>query len=157
MGKKNDFNEMGNLLEEKKKLDRKIKRAAIACSHLGKNGKVKFDIDQSTGQCVCKRCGTKFNFAQYSAATANECIKGVHDIINQIKVFTDDPDEDAGLIRTLGEIDYNLQTVKELYNRLISDGKHNKKKKNSNDYGSFGNIGRDLSFVSGGKKKKNRW
>lgn len=156
MGKKNnDFQGIGDLLAKKKKLEKEIKRIAVPCSHLNKKGELKVEL--SDGVAKCKKCGLRFGLDQYSSDTVRESVRVVHDVLNQLKVFSDSPDDDNDLIRSLGELDFNLSSIEELYSRMLEEQGRGKKKKKNNDYDAFGSIGRDVSFIGNPKGNRNRW
>lgn len=79
----------------------------------------------------------------------------MHNVINQCKALTNDPNENRDVIKSLGEFDYNLDGIKELYLRAINDegGKKKKKNKNKNhdSFGSFG--GREIDFLGSRKRR----
>ena len=151
--KNNDFTPLGDLLEEKKKLEKKMSQIRIPCSHTKKSGKVTFDFIK--GNSVrCKTCGCVFDFTAIDSDELASAIKTVHDAINQVKAMSNDPSEEKKIIRRLGELDYNLNELASLYDITVnrySKGGKKKKKKNEDSFGSFG--ANNLEFIGGGKKK----
>lgn len=156
MGKKhkNDyFSAMRDLREEEKKIKKKLKQITIPCPHTNHKGKlsgefIKGDLFQ------CKRCGQKFSFTQISSDTLSDAIRVCQNAINQIKAFSDNPQEEESLIRSLGELSYNLGEVGDLYNRVCSGPKEKKKNKHrNNDDNGFGGYG-SIGFIGDKKKKK---
>lgn len=155
MGKKHNdlFETKKSLLEEQKKLQKKIAKIRIPCSHTSAKGKLKVEFIKGT-LCECENCGTKFDFEQIDLKELEDAILVVHNAINQIKAFTNDPDNDRRIITTLGDLDYNLSEIKELYKRATKEfGKGKKKKKSHDDaFGSYGAS--SINFVGSGKKGK---
>lgn len=155
MGKKHNdvFETKKSLLEEQKKLQKKIAKIRIPCSHTTAKGKLKVDFINGA-YCECKNCGTKFDFEQIELKDLEDAILTVHNAINQIKAFTNNPDDDRRIIITLGDLDYNLSEIKELYKRTTKEfGKGKKNKKSYDD--SFGSYGASsINFVGSGKKNK---
>ena len=152
------FAAMKDLQAEQARIQKKLKQIEIPCSHTKSNGKLTVEFIGKHDLCKCKRCGAKFSFATISSETLNDAIKTCYNAINQIKVFSNDPDEEARVIRSLGELSYNLKEIPELYDRVVGkDGKKDKKNKNKkrDDYGAnygYGSIG----FIGGDKKKKKK-
>lgn len=143
MGKNNkyEFQSMADLMEEKKKLEKKIAKTTIPCSHTNSNGKLKVDFF-GKNMARCRKCGAEFSFEQVSAEEAAGAIRTLHDMINQIKALSDDPEKEFSVIKELGSLDYNLKEVGELYAKTIahnSRGGGKKKKKNHDN--AFGNYG----------------
>lgn len=152
--KKSDFTPMSDLMEEKKKLEKKISRAAIPCSHTNDKGKVKVEFLGKGNLVRCKKCGAKFDFSSIQMDDLEEAARILHNAINQIKALSDDPEREQSVIRSLGEMDYNLKEMVDLYRKSVNNyGKGQKKNKNrDNDFGSYG-MG-SISFIGG---KKNRY
>lgn len=148
MGKNNnDFQTMSDLMEEKKKLEKKLSKVMIPCSHTNSNGKLKVDFIGRT-RCRCKKCGAEFDFEQVSQDEAKEAIATLHNMINQIKALSDDPEKEFSVIKELGSIDYNLKEVCDLYEKTIANntrGGKKKKKQNDNVFGSYGSG--SLKFI----------
>ena len=158
MGKENnkkkssDFVEMRDLREEQKKLDKKKKKVAIPCSHTNAKGKLKLNFLGKGNLVQCEKCETVFDFSTISHDDLKDAIRIVHNAINQVKVMTDDPEKEYAVISNLGQLDYNLKELEELYRRATNKyGKGEKKKKNKDDFGQYGINA--LSFT-GGKNKK---
>ena len=140
MGKNTNFTSMNDLFEEKRKLEKKMAKISIPCSHTNSKGKLKVDIIK--GNLVrCKNCGCKFEFDTIDSDELRDAITTIHNVINQTKALTDDPERDKTIIKTLGDIDYNLSQLEELYNRTSNKySKSGKKNKNKNN-DSFGRYG----------------
>jgi len=154
MGKKDsNFASMRDLLEEKKKLDKKMNKIKIPCSHTKENGKLKVEFINGT-YAECKRCGCRFDFSRIDFDTLDNAVETVHNAINQIKALSNDPDREGGVIRELGSIDYNLGEMAELYKRTITKyGKGGNKKDKKNRDKSIGSYGvGNLDFI-GGKRR----
>lgn len=158
MGKKNkDFGTLSvsDLKDQQRKLEKKIKQITIPCPHTKSNGKlcgkfIKGDLFK------CDRCGEVFSFAQVSGQTLKDAVDTCTNVLNQIKAFSQDPKEDADLIKSLGEIAYNLGEVPELYSRTMNIDRKKKKNRNEDD-DDFGGYG-TLTFIGNKKKKKeSKW
>lgn len=159
MGKKknNDFTPMSDLMEEKKKLEKKMGKISIPCSHTNDNGKVKFDFLGKGNLVRCKKCGCTFDFGTIDPDDLHKAVLTVHNAINQVKSMTDDPNREAGVINTLGNLDYNMKEMEELYRKTVFNyHKGGKKKKNrkNNDFGQYGYN--NIDFI-GTKPKKNKY
>lgn len=163
MGKKNKkgFNSLKELDAQRQSLEKKMKQISIDCSHTKHNGKFAGKFIEGTNILRCDRCGAKFNPSQYSHKTLKDAVQVCNDAINQIKMFSENPDDgdDGEIISMLGSIAYNLSDIPELYRRTVSEdggGKKKKKKHNNNyDGDGFGHYGDLGSFT--GKSKKGRW
>lgn len=152
--KKSDFTPMSDLMEEKKKIEKKISRAGIPCSHTNDKGKVKVEFLGKGNLVRCKKCGTKFDFTVIQMDDLEAAQRLIHNAINQIKALSDDPEREQSVIRSLGELDYNLKETVDLYRKSVDNfgkGKKNKKHHDS-DFGSYG-MG-SINFIGG---KKNRY
>lgn len=153
--KNNDFTPMSDLMEEKKKLEKKMKKITIPCSHTNSNGKVKIDFIGKGNLVRCKKCGCKFDFSVIDSDNLRNAIRTVHNAINQVKAMTDDPEREETVIKNLGELDYNLDAMEELYSKTVyqynKTGGKKKKKHNNNDYGNYG--ANSIDFIGGGKRK----
>ena len=152
---KNDnyYADKKSLLEEQRELEKKIAKMKIPCSHTSNKGKVKVDFE-ANGLGKCKICGTKFRFDIIDLNDLDKAIMIVHNAINQVKVFSDDPNRERKVIIKLGELDYNLSELRELYKRASKDLGNGKKKKNKSHDDQFGSYGTgNIGFVGGGKKK----
>ena len=155
MGKNNnksDFQSMEDLQNEMKKLQKKMAKQSIGCSHTNDNGKLKVDFLHGTS-CKCKKCKIEFDFEQIEEEEIKEAAKVIHNAINQIKALSDDPVKEKSVIIELGTIDYNLKELVELYIKTINQktkgGKKNKKKnKGNNNQNVFGNYGTsNIKFI----------
>lgn len=161
MGKKNkneykaEGNYLTDLYKEKERIEKEIRRAAIKCSHTNSEGKLKVTFPNGDSIAVCKKCKTRFDFGKVRREQLDTAIKIMHNVINQCKALTNDPNENRDVIKSLGEFDYNLDGIKELYLRAINDegGKKKKKNKNKNhdSFGSFG--GREIDFLGSRKRR----
>ena len=153
--KDTSFETMRDLQEEQKKLQKKMGKIMIPCSHTKDNGKLKVDFLGDT-KVRCKRCGAIFDFRVIKKEELKSAIETIHNALNQVKALSSDPEREQGIIRELGSIDYNLKEFVELYERTQDIyGKGNgKKKKNkggyNDDFGSFG--ANNIDFI-GGKNK----
>lgn len=91
------------------------------------------------GDCRCKHCHTEFNLAVISEKDMKNAIEIVHNMINQIKVFSGkhDKKKDLAYITELGRQDVQAMKLATVYSKLfLSKGKHKKKnKKKKNAYG----------------------
>lgn len=152
--KNNNFASMSDILEEKKKLDKKLAKVAIPCSHTNDKGKLKIEF-LDNGLARCKKCGSVFSFETISHDSLDKAVRTVHNAINQIKALTEDPDREQGVINSLGQLDYNLKETAELYKKTVSNYGKGGKKKNKKQYDSFGSYGAgSIEFIGGKKKNK---
>ena len=154
MGKNKDkFENKRSILEEQRILEKKLRKLKIPCSHTNNKGKLKVDFINGT-LAECKKCGAKFDFGQIELKDLDKAIMVVHNAVNQIKAFSNDPESERGIIIQLGEIDYNLSELRELYKRAVNSySKNNNKKKNKSDDG-FGSYGiSNIGFASSKKRK----
>lgn len=162
MGKKNKhFDNIQELDEEIRALDRKRAKIAIDCPHTKKNGKL---TGKHTGtKFKCARCRTEFDLEQIRMETLTDALKVVDNAINQVKIFSDAPGDvdDSRIVSTLGNLAYNLKEFPALYKRTIGEddnGKRKKKNRNNNGDDSLYDIG---SFIPGKKNnkkhKKSNW
>lgn len=153
--KETEFENMRDLLEERKKIDKRLHKAMIPCSHTKENGKLKVEFINGT-RCRCKRCGAEFDFTRISNEELRAAVRTIHNALNQIKALSSDPSKEYGVIKQLGTLDFNLKDIAELYQRTQNEsgkGGKMKKKKNrgyGNDFGSFGAD--SIDFIGGGKK-----
>lgn len=159
MAKKfNSFEEEIKMIErEEKEFRKKKKRLLINCYHQNKKGNPKlFPRDTVHGTIVeCEICHTQFSPDVISSQKISDAIEIIHNVIHQIKVFSNpEVDKDAKLCSVLGDMDFNLLELEELYRRILNSNSKKKQKKREDDYGSFG-VG-NLSFIGGDKKKKKK-
>lgn len=147
-----EFQSMRDLQEEQKKIEKKLRKVKIPCSHTNSNGKLKVEFIKGS-LARCKKCGTKFDFEFIPFEELERAQMILHNAVNQIKAFSDDPEREQAVINTLGDVDYNLFEIVELYKRTINAfGKHkNKKKKNDDEFGAYG-ISSAINLSSGKKK-----
>lgn len=145
MGKKHNneeqFTDVSSLYAEQKKIQRKIEQAKIPCSHTNNKGKLK--VKFMDGNLVkCSRCGTVFSFDPISMKELKGAVQTVHNAINQCKALSNDPQGEKDLIKTLGNIDFNLTELLSLYERISTNGDKKKKKNKKKDKGEhFGESG----------------
>lgn len=147
------FQSMRDLQEEQKKIEKKLRKVKIPCSHSNSKGKIKVDFIKGT-LAKCKICGTRFDFEAIPFDELERAQMIMHNAVNQIKAFSDDPEKESSVINTLGDFDYNSFEIVELYKRTLNAfGKNNKnnKKKHDDDFGAYG-ITNSIS-LNGGKKK----
>lgn len=146
---------MSDLAEEKKRIEKKMARISIPCSHTNSKGKARFEFIGKGNLVKCKDCGIVFDFGVIDLDDLNRAVKIVKNAINQTKVMSDNPEKEEKVIKTLGELGYNLTEMQELYKRSVHNykkgGKKKKNKKNNNDFGNYGFNGIDLL---GTKKNK---
>lgn len=162
MGKKSGklFKEKINRIEQARKaMEKESKRLVVECSHQNENGKLKLYPVSDHGDYECKYCHTRFNMNKINFNDLKSSIEVVHNAIQQIRCYSDsDSEKDAQLIRVLGELDFNVHEVAELYDRIVRVyGKGNGKKKHhnrdSNDgFGGFGSAA-SISFIGGNKRR----
>lgn len=151
--KNNEFQSMRDLQEEQKKIEKRLRKVKIPCSHSNSNGKIKVDFIKGS-LCKCKKCGTKFDFEAISFEELERAQMILHNAVNQIKAFSDDPEKERSVIQTLGEFDYNSYEIVELYKRTINafgKGKKKNKDRHNDDFGSYGMA--NAISLTGGKKK----
>ena len=164
MGKKYKNNDIDSLLEQKKVIEKKIRQRTIPCSHTGKDGKIKGDVLPS-GQVKCKRCGETFSVRRIHKETLEDAVRIVTDVINQCKIFSENPREEQEMVETLGRLGYSVSELPEMYRRTIIAHDNNGKKKNKkhNNYDEYdnGNGYGHIDILSKpkkkGKSKKNSW
>lgn len=156
MGKKDtNFTSMRDLMEEKKKLEKKMNKVKIPCSHTNDKGKIKVEFLKGT-LARCKKCDCVFDFGRIEFDDLDNAVETIHNAINQIKALSNDPEKESNVIRELGSMDYNLAEMSELYKRTITKygkgGKNKNKNKENNSFGSYG--AGNINFING---KKNRY
>lgn len=154
MGKKehdgDDFySKKSALLRKQQSIAEEIEGLRVPCSHTKKNGKLKCHFipgGKDDTLVECERCGARFNMAAIRRESLEGAITVLHNAINQIKVFANNPDADEDerrVIIRLGKIDRDLKEILKVYGRTVlengKDGK--KKKKKSGD--NFGGSGID--------------
>lgn len=152
--KKSDiFTNITNLEKAQKELDKEKAKIAIPCSHTNDKGKIKVEFLKGN-LARCKKCGAKFDFGIISEDELDRAVRTIHNAINQIKAMSDDPEREEKVIRSLGELDFNLKETKTLYLKTIAEFGKGKKKKNKNNdqFGSYGAGA--VEFIGGGKKRK---
>jgi hypothetical protein len=78
-------------------------------------------------------------------------VQVIHNAIQQIRALNE-IDEDKKILKYLGEMDFNIQELSELYDRIVAVYGKNKKKKrrDDDDIGSYG-VGA-LEFIKSHKK-----
>lgn len=133
--------DVSSLYAEQKKIARKIEQAKIPCSHTNAKGKLKVKF-QDNNLVKCTRCGTVFSFEPVSMKELKQAVQTVHNVINQCKALSNDPQAEKDLIKTLGNMDFNLTELLSLYERISTNGDKKKKKdkkKNKGDH--FGESG----------------
>lgn len=145
---------LASLAEKRKKIDREMKRVSIPCSHQNAKGKLKVEAINNGTVVECKLCKSVFDIAKIDARELNNAVKIVHNAINQIKTLTDDPEREEEIIETLGNLDYSLGEIPELYERMYGKvGK--KKKKDHNRDDSFGYYGIQGMTMNGRNRNRN--
>ena len=144
MAKDKEFmKDASSLYAEQKKIARQLEELKIPCSHTNEKGKLKVNF-QDNNLVKCKKCGTVFSFEPISQKDLKHAIRTVHNAINQCKALSNDPKAEAGLIKTLGRLDFNLTELEQLYERISNNGDKKKKKKNKKDkHDYFGESGMD--------------
>lgn len=153
MGKNSNFESLRDLMEEEKKLKRKMRKLKIPCSHTNDKGKIKVEFIKGT-LARCKKCECVFDFGRIEFDELDAAVETVHNAINQIKALSNDPEKEANLIRELGSIDFNLSEMADLYKRTITKygkGTNNKKKNKDSSFGSYGAS--NINFIDGKKNK----
>ena len=152
--KNNNFETMRDRQEERKKLEKKMAKVKIPCSHTNSNGKIKVEFRKGT-IAECKKCGCVFDFERISSEDLDDAVEVIHNAINQIKALSNDPEKEIEIIKTLGQIDYSLSELAELYNRTISKyGKGGKKKNKNRNNDSIGSYGIGNLNLLGGKNSR---
>lgn len=155
---KREFQDNLNRIEKmKKELEKERKKAVIQCNHRSGKGNLKL-APLGGNEFECTICKTRFNAGKVSEENLLAAIDTVHDAIQQIRAFSD-KSEDESLVKFFGEIDYNVQSLPELYRRVMAAYSHSggKKKKHHRDdqrFGSYGSSG--LDFI-GGSAKQRKW
>lgn len=154
MGKKDsNFASMRDLIEEEKKIKRKMRKLKIPCSHTNDKGKIKVEFIKGT-LARCTKCDCVFDFNRIDSDELDGAVRIVHNAINQIKALSNDPLKEAKVIEDLGSMDFNLSEMSDLYKRTITaQGKGGKKKKKKYDDSSFGSYGVNSLSFDGGKRK----
>ena len=131
--------------EEIRKAKRAKDKLLIDCAHQSKKGKLKL-INISGDMYKCKFCDVKFSLQPVSQAKLEDAIKVLHNVIQQIRSFSDQ-EKDVKLIRHLGEIDFNLTELPDIYSAIMSQYKKDSKdRKDDDDDIGFTGL-RSLSFV----------
>jgi hypothetical protein len=156
MGKYDFDNELSLIKQEEAALNKKKRKILIKCAHQGeKSGKIKVEfIDNERGLVKCKRCGAEFSLKRIDERDLAVALRTINDAIQQIRCMAD-IDSDNNLIKTLGQIGYNVQEIKSLYYRVhdLYGNDNKKKKKKDRDYDSIGFFG-NQSFLKSYKKNK---
>lgn len=133
--------------EELKKAERAKKKIVIKCPHQNSNGKLKV-YSVGGDKFRCKYCGEVFSMKKISMGDLKESVEILHNVIQQMRAFSD-PDTDMKFIEHLGEMDFNIAEIPEVYER-ISSLLQKKKKDKTNDEDEFGFRGmRGISFIDG--------
>jgi len=156
-GKRKFVEKIARIKELQKEAEKERRKAIIECAHQNEKGKLKIHPVNEKGDYECKYCEEQFNMNSISRSNIEDAIETMHNAIQQIRCFSD-PEDDAKLVRLLGELDFNMQEVGELYERIVNLYGKNKKKNRGDkykDHDSFGSYGASsLSFIGGGKKNK---
>lgn len=160
MGKKEFENlSLRSIEEERRKLEKKRKKIMIPCTHSSKKGNPKGTMEGN--KFTCELCGATFSITKISMDELHEAASTLHNAINQIKLMSDNPEQDSSLIDVLGNTDFNINEVVSLYRNMTQSGKKKKKNKNRNRDGRGANggytNGQAISFVDGGYGKKKKY
>ena len=135
-----------SIVEAEQKLKRERQKLIIPCSHTKKGGeKLNLNlVDDNTGETIakCNQCGTKFSLTPVREDELRDAVMVIHDAVNQLKIYSEDPKAEAKMIEALGNIDFNVLNLPEMYKTAVEQysGKKKKKRRNNSDdnYGSYG-------------------
>lgn len=135
-----------DIAKRRKEIEKEERLIKTQCCHQNHKGKLTVFPIGNKGEYKCSVCGEEFNMNPISSNELKTAINVVHNAIQQCRSFAD-ADEEAKIIKALGETDYNLTYVLDsLYRKTInhyakaSGGKKNKKNNNrDDDFGSYGN------------------
>jgi len=175
MGKNNYrfLEDLGSMDRQMRELERERKRKAARCVHRSEKGNLKIeplsehDRDYMEGEVRCKYCKIHWNMNPMTMDELDAGITIVHNAIQQIRSLGEtDSEKELKLAVFLGELDYNLDSLNELYNRTLQTfgrGAGSGKKKNKNRGDREDNLGGyssgTISFIGGagggGKNKGN--
>jgi len=124
------------------------KKIVVQCSHQNSKGKMKiYHIGNSNFKC--KYCGEVFSMKPVSMGELKSAVETLHNVIQQMRAFSD-PESDMRFIEHLGEMDFNIEELPAVYDRINSLMSKKKKNKNNNDEIGFSGM-RGISFLDSRK------
>lgn len=134
--------ELNAYSKEIKQLEKKMAVIRVQCSHQDKHGNLQV---KSVGGDMfkCRQCEETFKLNPVDTNQLKASYSILSDAINQIKVMAD-PKEDEVVIKTLGQLQFNIKEAITLYETTMNQDKKkkkNKKKNKSDNYGNYGNAG----------------
>jgi transcription elongation factor Elf1 len=137
--------------DELKSVQRRRKEILVRCNHQNANKKLKLIPLNDRGDFKCKICHQTFNMNLIEKSNLLNAVQVIHNAIQQIRALNE-IDEDKKILKYLGEMDFNIQELSELYDRIVAVYGKNKKKKrrDDDDIGSYG-VGA-LEFIKSHKK-----
>ncbi len=138
---------------EEQKIRLKQRRIAAQCTHQDGD---KLDLVElnNKGDFECQICGVQFNINPISKEDLHQAYTTLHNAIQQIRSIGN-ATKNMNTIIELGEIDFNLRQIEDLYGRFVRDLSRNKrgrkdKRNQHNNYGSYGHG--NISFI--GKNRR---
>lgn len=148
---------LSRVQEMRANADREEKKIRASCAHQNKNDKIivqlvsdiSNDPNVSPTAVVCPECGERFDLQQYAAADVSQAVSVLHDVIQQIRLYSkQSSDRDNNIL--LGKLDADNQEIPNLYKRVVDTynrggnrGRNNRNKdrnKTQSSFGSFGNA-----------------
>ena len=154
MGKNNGNykDRMNEILESQRALDKQVRKMKVQCAHVNKNGKLKL-TEVGNGYFECDICGERFSLAPIDRHTLDAAVEVIHNAAQTIRCYSD-AEQDRNLIVAIGELDYNVRELPDIYEKVSSaytrnqGGKKRNKNKNRNQGGGFGQFGAgNVSFL----------
>lgn len=144
--------------EAQRDLEKKKRQLAIKCNHRTKHGEFNFSPEGST-IVKCNSCKDEFDIARIKKDTLEESVQVIHSAIQQIRMLSN-PEEDKHVIKSLGDLDYNLRSIPDIYRRVDevhgkNKGKNKNKNKNKNRGGnSIGAYGGMVDVLTGHNRRR---
>lgn len=130
------------ILEAKKKIEDQERQFKARCNHVGKHGKLKI-VSIGGDNVKCLNCGTEFSMKTVIQEDQQKAIRTIIDMLNQIRLFSSDKEDDSKLLNYLGMITFEISQLPRNYEKVIDGmlrGK-NKKKDNKGPRESYGHYG----------------
>lgn len=158
-----DFNaRMEEQARKAKKAKMELEEFKNSCCHVDNNGKPKLE-NVGNNEVMCKMCYTKFSLSPITEDELKHSRQLIHNMIQQIKIFSNDPESEFELLENIGKIPLKLEMVQGIYVKNILKASKEKKNKNKNynqyddayNTGVYGSAALDL-FVPPSAKKKNK-
>lgn len=147
MSKKNKNKGMGlvdtdlrQIEQAQKELEKQKRLLAVKCNHRTKSGEFNFFPVNGGTLVRCNSCKDEFDIANLDEDKLKKSVDYVHSAIQQTRMLSN-PDDDKAIIKQLGDLDYNLRSVPEIYHRVQEVHSRNKKSKKNKNKGGGGSIG----------------